>query len=136
HSTRCTVHHAPSTEHRALSTALIFVALVLVATNASAQGRFTNARAETRSAAPGLDREVRAIAARSGASWIGYRVPMVAGPRQMCCFDSIADGNACCGLCRLESGGGVSMTTGDSVQRGSRITLEPPTEFLVLARVE
>jgi hypothetical protein len=109
---------------------------LLFATTAGAQGRFTNARAETRSAAQGLDREVRAVAARAGASWIGYRVPMVAGPRQMCCYDSFSDGNGCCGICRLESGGGVSMSTGDSVQRGSRITLEPPTEFLVLARVE
>src|SRR4029434_10641568 len=48
-----------------------------------------------------------------------------------------SDGNACCGVCRLESGGGVTMNTGDSIQqRGSRITLEPPSEFLVLARVE
>jgi hypothetical protein len=77
---------------------------------------------------------VRAITAPS---WIGYRVPMVAGPREMCCFDSIGAGdNVCCGMCRLESGGGVSMTTGDTTQRGSRITLEPPTEFLVVARVE
>lgn len=104
---------------------------------ASAQGRFTNARTETRSGAQGLERDVRAMAARGGAAWIGYRVPMVAGPRQMCCFDSISDaGTGCCGICRLESGGGVSMTTGDSPVRGSRIMLEPPTEFLVLARVE
>ena len=101
-----------------------------------AQGRFTNARAETRPAAQGVEREVRAVAARGGAGWVGYRVPMVAGPRQMCCYDTISDGSGCCGICRLESGGGVSMTTGDSIQRGSRVTLEPPTEFLVLARVE
>jgi len=126
-SARCSVHRAVST-----------ILLVLVATSASAQGRFTNARTETRSAAQGLEREVRAVAGRGGgASWIGYRVPMVGGPRQMCCFDTISDaGSACCGMCRLESGGGVSMTTGDTVQRGSRITLEPPTEFLVLARLE
>ena len=101
------------------------------------QGRFTNARTETRSGAQGIEREVRAVAARSGASWIAYRVPMIAGPRQMCCFDSYPDaGGGCCGICRLESGGGVSMSTGDSVSRGSRLMLEPPTEFLVLARVE
>ena len=102
---------------------------------AEAQGRFTNARAETRSAAQGVEREVRATAGRAGVSWIGYRVPMVFGPRQMCCFDSISDAGGCCGVCRLESGG-VSMSTGDSIQRGGRITLEPPTEFLVLARLE
>jgi HEAT repeat protein len=63
-------------------------------------------------------------------------VPMVAGPRQMCCFDTIPDASGCCGMCRLEGGGGVSMSTGDSIQRGSRISLESPTEFLVLARIE
>src|SRR5262245_50092301 len=110
--------------------------LVPGALDASAQGRFTNARTETRSAAQGVDREVRAVAARGGASWVGYRVPMVAGPRQMCCYDSLSDGNACCGMCKLESGGGITMNSGDAVQRGSRITLEPPTEFLVLARLE
>jgi hypothetical protein len=101
----------------------------------AAQGRITNAKTETRSAAQGLDRELRAAAAKQGISWVGYRVPMVAGPRQMCCFDTISD-NACCGICRLESGSGVSMNTGDSFSRGSRIALEPPTEFLVLARYE
>jgi len=116
---------------------LVLECVVLGAATAPAQGRFTNARTETRSAAQGVEREVRAVAARTGASWIGYRVAMVAGPRQMCCYDSISDGNACCGVCRLESGGGVTMNTGDSVQqRGSRITLEPPSEFLVLARVD
>jgi HEAT repeat protein len=100
----------------------------------AAQGRITNVKTETRSVAQGLDREVRAIVARNTATWVGYRVPMIAGPRQMCCYDSISDGGACCGTCRLESGGGVTMSTGDA--RGSRIALEPPTEFLILARVE
>jgi hypothetical protein len=39
-------------------------------------------------------------------------------------------------MCRLESGSGVTMTTGSVQSRGSRIVLEPPTEFLVLARFE
>ena len=101
-----------------------------------AQGRFTNARTETRSAAQGLQREIQAVAARGGVAWIGYRAPMVAGHRQMCCFDGPPDPNGCCGMCRLEGGGGVSMSTGDALQRGSRIALESPTEFLVLARFE
>ena len=54
-------------------------------------GAYHNAKTETRSAAQGLEREVRAAAARSGATWIGYRMPMVAGPRQMCCFDTISE---------------------------------------------
>jgi hypothetical protein len=126
HTLRCLV----------LGAACLALVLVPGAGEAAAQGRFTNARTETRSAAQGVEREVRAVAARGGASWIGYRVPMIAGPRQMCCYDSISDGNACCGMCKLESGGGITMNTGDSVQRGSRITLEPPTEFLVLARLD
>ena len=103
-----------------------------------AQGRISNAKTETRSAAQGLEREVRALAARSGVTWIGYRAPMVSGPRQMCCYDTIStSGDVCCGTCRLESGSGVSMNTGDSITaRGSRVMLEPATEFLVLARLE
>src|SRR5262249_40872905 len=97
----------------------------------SAQGRFTNARTETRSAAQGLEREVRPLAARGGVTWFGYHGPVVSGPRQMCCYDTIqSSSDTCCGVCRLESGSGVSMNTGDSISRnGSRIALEPATEF-------
>ena len=110
---------------------------VLLAVPAFAQGRVSNAKTETRSAAQGLDREVRAAAARPAVTWVGYRMPMVAGPRQMCCFDGPSDSSLSGGMCRLESGGGVSMNTGDRRDRdGSRIVLEPPTEFLVLARFE
>jgi len=102
-----------------------------------AQGRFTNARTETRSAAQGLTRELQGAASRSGVTWVGYRVPMIPGPRQMCCYDSSSSiSGDCCGMCRLESGGGVTMTTGDAQQRGTRVVLEPATEFLVLARFE
>jgi hypothetical protein len=116
-------------------------ALILFAPFAAAalaQGRITNARTETRSAAQGLEPEMRAAAARQGVTWVGYRAPMVAGPRQMCCNDvSSAPPGACCGLCRLESGSGVSMSTGDWMDgRDRRIALEPATEFLVLVRFE
>ena len=115
----------------------VLVAGGLVAAPSFAQGRISNATIDTRSAAQGLDREVRAAAARGGVTWIGYRVPMVAGPRQMCCFDTISEPSFSGGMCRLESGGGVSMNSGDLRDRnGSRITLEPATEFLVLARLE
>jgi len=117
--------------------------VLLAASAAAAQGRFTNARTETRAASQGSDaiaREVRAVAARGGAVWIGYRAAMVAGPRHMCCYDSVIDSRdagTCCGMCRLENGSGVTMSTGDiQTRNGTRITLEPPTEFLILARVE
>src|SRR5437016_8544355 len=87
-------------------------------------------------AAQDLDAQMRAAAAPGAVTWVGYRLPMVAGPRHMCCYDSIADAGACCGMCRLEGGSGVTMTTGSTPSRGSRIVLEPPTEFLVLARLE
>ena len=111
---------------------------LLAAAPAFAQGRISNATTETRSAAAGLEREVRAVGARGGVAWIGYRAPMVAGQRQMCCYDTISDGNAFgAGVCRLESGSGVAMNSGDRRDRtGARIMLEPSTEFLVLARLE
>jgi hypothetical protein len=120
----------------AASLTVLAASLTVLAAPGAAQGRVANAKTGTQSAAAGLDRAVRAIAARGGAAWIGYRVPMVAGPRQMCCYDSIRDTGDCCGTCRLEGGSGVTMTTGEDGNRGSRITLEPATEFIVLARVE
>jgi hypothetical protein len=87
--------------------------------------------------AQSLEQHIRS-AATAPVTWVGYRVPMVSGPRQMCCYDSISAGSlSAAGACRLESGSGVSMNTGDSFNdRGSRIMLEPSTEFSVLARIE
>ena len=80
---------------------------------------------------------MRAAAARGGVIWIGYRMPMVSGPRRMCCFDTTSESSFSGGMCRLEGGGGVSMSNGDQRDRnGSRIALEPATELLVLARLE
>ena len=102
-----------------------------------AQGRISNAKIETRAIDGTLQRTIDTIASRSGAAWIGYRTPMIPGPRQMCCYDSVASSNDCCGMCRLESGGGVTMTQSSSVEtRGSRVVLEAPTDVIVLARVE
>jgi hypothetical protein len=123
---------------RGLAGAVLSAALA--ASPAVAQGRIANAHIETRSAAQSLEREVAAIAAQRAASWIGYRVPMIAGPRQMCCYDTVSDAGTCCGRCRRDGGGGVTMNTGNTGDRaemnGARVMLEPPTEFLVLARVE
>ena len=112
------------------------VSLCVLVSHASAQGRFSNAKTETRSAA-GLEAVVRELSARGGVTWFGYRAPMVAGQRNMCCYDTISDATMSGGMCRLESGSGVSMTTGDLRDRnGTRIALEPSTEFLVVARLE
>jgi hypothetical protein len=117
---------------------MLTVAALSAAAPVPAQGRISNAQTERRSAAQALDREVRAIASRPVATWIGYHVPMVAGHRQMCCSDSVPDAGKCCGMCRLESGSGVAMTRGsdDRETGGSRIMLEPPSEFNIFARVE
>ena len=103
--------------------AAFVAAIVLSATAVSAQGRISNAKTETRPAAQGLAREVQNVAARGVAAWIGYRAPMVSGPRQMCCYDTISTDGACCGRCRLEGGSGVTMS-----QSESRVSLEPPSE--------
>lgn len=126
----------PGSRFGALGSMVLGAVLCAAAPGAS-QGRISNAKTETRSAAQGLDREIRDVAGRAGVTWVGYRMPMVAGSRQMCCVDTIADAGACCGMCRLGSGSGVSMSTGDVRDaRGSRIMLEPATEFLVVARIE
>jgi hypothetical protein len=110
------------------------LAATILAGPAFAQGRITNAKTETRSAAQGLEPEVRAAAARATAAWIGYRAPMVAGPRHLCCADAESPNGSCCGACRLERGSGVTLT--ENATPGLRVALEPPTEFLVFARLE
>jgi hypothetical protein len=110
------------------------LAALLTVPPAHAQGRIGNAVTDTRSAAQGLDPEMRRAAARAGGAWIGYRVPMVAGPRRICCSDSFADS-----ACRLNGGSGVTMAVGDSdAIAGStrRITIEPPADMLIFARVD
>jgi hypothetical protein len=118
----------------ALRAACWVLAATVLAGPAFAQGRITNAKTETRSAAQGLEPEVRAVAARATAAWIGYRVPMVAGPRHLCCAGAGSPDGSCCGACRLERGSGVTLT--ESTTPGLRVALEPPTEFLVFARLE
>ena len=114
---------------RAFKTSVL-ACIVLAASLEGAAQRITNAKSETRSGAAGLAQEIRTLAARPGVTWVGYRAPMVAGQRQMCCYDTIVDGNVVgAGVCRLESGSGVSMNTGDLRDRtGTRIALEPATE--------
>ncbi|HEY2153692.1 MAG TPA: HEAT repeat domain-containing protein [Vicinamibacterales bacterium] len=116
----------------------IVLGAVLAAAPALAQGRISGGTITTRPVAQSLAAEVRATAGRATGSWIGYRMPMVAGPRQMCCYDSVSSaGPGGAGICRLESGGGISMSTGESRDaRSSRVVLEPATEFLILARLE
>jgi hypothetical protein len=114
------------------------LALILgSATSPLAQGRIGNARMETRTVAQTLDREVQAVAARGGSAWVGYRIPMIPGERHMCCIDVRSSTNDCCGMCRLESGGGVTARASARLATGgSPVVVESPTDLIILARVE
>jgi hypothetical protein len=81
----------------------------VVVGSAAAQAPVVNAKVDRQPAPQSIAREVQAIADRGGAGWVGYRVPMIraaSAPMRI--------GETCCGRCRLE----------------------PPTELVVLARVE
>jgi len=93
-------------------TALAGVALIGVlapAVHVFAQAPIINAVVEHRSATRPLAQEIDAVAQRGTAAWIGYRVPILAGGS-----GSLRSSPTCCGRCRLE----------------------PPTDLVVLARVE
>ena len=80
--------------------------VVLGAVVHAAQAPITNAKVDMRSAAQGVDRVVQSVAATKMPAWIGYRLVAAPGARRTC------GGN------------------------GSRVLLEPPSEFYVLARLE
>ena len=80
--------------------------LVLGAVVLGAQSPITNAKVDIRSAAQGVDRIVQSVAAAKMPAWIGYRLSAASGARRTC---------------------GAN---------GSKVLLEPPTEFYVLARME
>jgi HEAT repeat protein len=110
---------------------VLWAAIVcVVALPVRAQEHISNAKLETRSAAQGFEREVRTVAARGGVVWVGYRVPMARSRRS---FDDNSYG-----ACWLGGWGtdGNSKTANELVSRGSRVSLEPSAELLVLARIE
>jgi HEAT repeat protein len=111
--------------------ALAAILLCVVVLPARGQERISNAKLETRSAAQGIEREVQAVAVRGGVAWIGYSVPIAVASRLS--FD-----NNSYGACWLGGWGadGNSKTANELVSRGSRVRLEPPSELLVLARIE
>jgi HEAT repeats len=89
-----------------------------------------------------------AVNAQTATGWVGYGVPIVAGDRSMCCFDSgsvyttdtvrIADRQTCCGMCSIEPS--VDGTTTASPPLGAQqpagaIKLEGPDTMVVLFRV-
>lgn len=114
-------------------------ALLVSASSGAAQqalpARLVNARTETRSAAPGLEKTVRAIASvQEEPAWIGYALPATPGRHQMCCGSYRDDSETCCGRCQLENerhGDGVSVKDNEP----SAVKLEAAPVLLVLYRV-
>jgi hypothetical protein len=91
-----------------VKSALPAALVILAAATATAQAPLVNAKVERRTLNQALAREVQAIADRNVPAWIGYRVPMAR---------------------RTDAG------PWDVGSRG-RCRLEPPTELVMLARVE
>jgi HEAT repeat protein len=112
--------------------------LACAATAGAQQPRLSNAKMESRSAAGGLEKEVRAIvAAQNSPAWIAYGVPMIAGERCMCC-GNYNDGYVRGGCCNLEGREtAVNITSSDrDAGSGSTVKLEGPQTLFVLFRVE
>ena len=78
----------------------------LLTVTLSAQAPITNAKVDMRSAAQGVDRVVQSVAATRTPAWVGYRLATAPQARRTC------------------------------GSNGSRVLLEPPSEFYVLARLE
>ena len=131
-----------------LATALLLTTVTAVTGVAVGQSpRLTNGQVTTQPGA-GLAQAFRAaVSAQTGTGWIGYGVPMVAGDRSMCCFNSgttfingtvrMADGQTCCGMCSIEpSVDGTTISRSQAAQQpGGAIKLEGPDTMVVLFRV-
>lgn len=91
------------------ATAVLLLLTTSGAARAAVPGNITNAQVETRTATQPFARELAALPTRSGPFWVGYRSASVGGPAHICA---------------------------DRGLRNSRLYLEAPAEFSVLARVE
>jgi hypothetical protein len=132
-----------------LAGALVLTTATAVTGVAVAQPpRLTNGQVTTQPGA-GLAQAFRtAVNAQAGTGWIGYGVPMVAGDRTMCCFNSgntfingtvrMSDGQACCGMCSIEpsvDGTTTASRTQAAQPPAGAIKLEGPDTMVVLFRV-
>ena len=110
-------------------TGVLVAGCALISTAALAQPQILNAQVVTRTAASGLDRELRsAMASQSGPLWAGYSVPAIPGDHSMCCGGSYE----CCGTCKLERDGSTSVVSAGS----NPVSLESDRQILVLYRIE
>jgi len=132
-----------------LATALALTTVTAVTGMAVGQSpRLTNGQVTTQPGA-GLAQTFRAaVNAQGGTGWIGYGVPIAAGDRTMCCFNSgtrfingtvrMSDGQACCGMCSIEpsvDGTTMASRTQAAQQPAGAIKLEGPDTMVVLFRV-
>jgi len=98
---------------------LVIAVFALIDMAAAQKPRITNAQVQELSGSD-LKATVDSIVARqTSPAWIGYRIPVEAKERTMCCFDSLdrfqgANGKCCMG-CRMDSdkGGSFSGTMSD-----------------------
>jgi len=107
---------------------ILLLALLLGVAAVAQQPSVANAKLQMRSAAGGLEKEFRALAAsQEQPAWLGYAVPVVSGRHNSCCWSS---GGGC--GCRLEGSG--TMITGQA--GGGTVKLEGAARLVVLFRVE
>ena len=110
------------------SAASVITALAAAGCLLAQQPQIQNARLETRQVSGGLDATLRAILnAQSSPAWVGYAAPIIAGDRQMCCWNDDQRG---CFLEPRPSDRAVAVATNQTVM------LEGPTHLVVLYRVE
>jgi HEAT repeat protein len=98
---------------------------------AGVTGHIANAQIETRAAGGSLVRSFQSlVASQNEAAWAGYKVTLVEGQHNMCCWNC-NNGN-CCNGCTLE-GRTDGVSFGDN--NPSAVKLEGSREMLVLFRI-
>lgn len=99
---------------------IVFFAFVGANITVAQKPPIVNAKVRELSASSGLKAAVDSVLQHeAGVAWIGYRIPVTAKERTMCCFES-SHGNEtgavsgrCCG-CQMETERGISMSGGSS----------------------
>lgn len=116
---------------RRLAAAILCAGAAVSLAAQSPPAGLTNARAETRDAAAGLDRAFRSAAASASPVWIGYAVTSPDGHR-LCCGRSWDGGGGCSGRCSLEDSSSRTFESSSS----SSGELESGSRTLVFYRLE
>jgi HEAT repeat protein len=124
------------TANRFLTLLLSMIAVAAWAQQpAPVQGRIVNAQIETRAAGGSFVHGFQALVANQNeAAWAGYKVTLVEGQHNMCCWNC-TNGN-CCNGCTLEgSREGRDGVTNFGDANPSPVKLEGAREMLVLFRI-